>query len=308
MSETTLSGVLPVIQTPFHADGSFDLESLAKEVDWAFANGASGLVLGMVSEIMRLSADERLVLSQATIAAAGGRPVIANCSAESEVQAVAMARQLEAAGAAGLMAIPPTHVSIPSPAIVDYFAAIFEATTISIVVQDASAYVGEPMGPEVLSALRDRFGARVLAKPEASPIGPNLSKLRDATGGTVKFYEGTGGIALIDSFRRGIAGTMPAVDLVWAVRAAWDALVAKDDEAAYAVIGAMSGIIVMQTQLDIYVAIEKYLLVRQGVIPAAHQRGPIGYSIDPESRAEIDRLFNRLDRVVATSGYDPRKR
>jgi 4-hydroxy-tetrahydrodipicolinate synthase len=308
MTEMKLSGVLPVIQTPFHQDGSFDFEALGKEVNWAFANGANGLVLGMVSEIMRLSPDERLTLSKAVIDAAGKRPVVANCSAESEVQAVRMAVQLEAAGAAGLMAIPPTHVSIASAQLVEYFGAIFEATTIPLVVQDASAYVGEPMGPEVLGALRDRYGDRVLAKPEASPIGPNLSRLREATGGKVKFYEGTGGVALIDSYRRGIAGTMPAVDLVWAVRAAWDALVANDDGPAYDVIGAMSGIILMQTQLDIYVAIEKYLLVRQGVIPNPFQRGPLGYVIDPESRAEIDRLFDRLDRVVATSGYDPRPR
>ena len=39
---TRLSGVLPVLQLPYHEDDSIDWETLDREVDWAFQNGARG--------------------------------------------------------------------------------------------------------------------------------------------------------------------------------------------------------------------------------------------------------------------------
>ena len=55
----------------------------------------------------------------------------------------------------------------------------------------------------------------------------------------------------------------------------------------------------MQTTVDGYVAIEKHLLKRQGVIRDTFQRTPLGYVLDAETAAEADRLF---DRLVAAAG------
>ena len=47
--------------------------------------------------------------------------------------------------------------------------------------------------------LLEEFGPeRVLYKPEASPIGPKLTELREATQGRARVFEGTGGIALVE--------------------------------------------------------------------------------------------------------------
>lgn len=54
----------------------------------------------------------------------------------------------------------------------------------------------------------------VMFKPEATPIGPRLTALREATGGQAKICEGTGGIALVDSFRRSAVGTLPGADMI----------------------------------------------------------------------------------------------
>ena len=42
-------------------------------------------------------------------------------------------------------------------------------------------------------------------------------------------FEGSGGIFLIDSYRRGIAGTMPGMDLLDGVVAVWKALQRGDE-------------------------------------------------------------------------------
>jgi dihydrodipicolinate synthase/N-acetylneuraminate lyase len=294
-----LYGVLPVIQTPFTDTEDIDFEALQTEIEWALKNGADGLVIGMVSEVIRLTSAERRELTAFVCGATPGGISVASCGAESTVEAVRLARHAEESGATALMAVTPLLVNLSDASVVGYYQAIMRATSIPLVVQDASGYVGQSLNPEILVRLHEEFGDRVHAKPEAPPIGPNLSAIREATGGNVPVFEGSGGIALIDSFRRGIRGTMPAVDVCWAVRAIWDALHAGDYETAYQVSGPLCALISLQTELDAYVAIEKDLLRKQGVLSTSRQRGPLGYALDQETMAEVDRLFDRLAAAVS---------
>jgi 4-hydroxy-tetrahydrodipicolinate synthase len=51
--------------------------------------------------------------------------------------------------------------------------------------------------------------------------------------------------------------------------------------------------------LDAFIAVEKHLLHRQGVFPSTRVRGPVGFRLDAETAAEVDRLF---DLVFAAAG------
>ena len=147
--------------------------------------------------------------------------------------------------------------------------------------------------------LMQTFGPdRVLFKPEATPIGPRLSALRDATGGKARIFEGTGGIALVDSHRRGVVGTMPGADLIKALVALWRALEAKDEKRIYAISLPLSSLVAVQNSLDAFLAIEKYLLVKQGIFKNTLVRGPVGYTLDEETRREVDRLFDLVTHAV----------
>ena len=59
------AGVLPVLATPFNQDGDIDGAALASEIDFVIQHHAHGVVLGMVSEILRLSSEERDALAEA---------------------------------------------------------------------------------------------------------------------------------------------------------------------------------------------------------------------------------------------------
>ena len=59
-----LSGVLPVLQTPYFDDESIDFETLTGEIDWLMAAGANGVVMAMVSETLRLSTPERQQMAE----------------------------------------------------------------------------------------------------------------------------------------------------------------------------------------------------------------------------------------------------
>src|SRR5947208_110928 len=69
---SNLAGVLPVFQTPYHDDESIDADTLHREIDWLYDCGSDGIVMAMVSEVLRLSSDERRHLAE--LACRFGRP------------------------------------------------------------------------------------------------------------------------------------------------------------------------------------------------------------------------------------------
>lgn len=294
MSNLSLHGILPVFQTPFHHDDSIDWATLETELNWLLNAGAHGVVMAMVSEVLRLDQTERREMATRVVQYVGNRgTVIISVGAESSRMAEENARHAESVGASGLMAIPPISIAVSESELIKYYERIVRSCSLPVVVQDASGYVGRPMSIPMQAALLEEFGPeRIYYKPEATPIGPRLSNLRDETKGEAKIFEGTGGIALVDSFRRGIVGTMPGADLIHAIVALWKALCAGDEQRAYALSLPISSLIAIQNSLDAFLAIEKHLLVRQGVFKNTIVRGPVGYQLDEETKEEVDRLFD----------------
>jgi len=303
-ADKPLAGVLPILHTPFTDDNCIDEESLRRQLEWAFEIGADGCGTGMVSEILRLTAAERTHLAHLIPEIVAGRgPVFASVGSESTAQAILYAREAETAGNNALMAIPPTLTDLPEQALLDYFTALADATNLPLIVQDASAYVGQTIPVNVYIKLLDQFGPdKILFKPEAAPLGPNLSALRDATNGKAKIFEGSGGIFLIDSFRRGIAGTMPGMDLLDGIVEIWRALQSNDEKRAYRVYYPICALTALQMQagLDGFLAIEKHLMVKRGLFKTANRRRPYKWELDKETQAETDRLFAMLLELSST--------
>jgi dihydrodipicolinate synthase/N-acetylneuraminate lyase len=295
----TLAGVYPVFHTPYHADETIDYATLSKQFDYLLSHGVDGVVMAMVSETLRLSESERKQLAEATCQSMRSRGgVIISVGAESSRMAADYAKHAERSGADALMAIPPVATNATQSQVMDYFARLFDAVSIPIVVQDASAYVGNALSIDLYIEMLDRYGDRVYFKPEASPIGPRLSALRDASAGRARVFEGTGGLALLDSCRRGIVGTMPGADLIDLIVALWNAMKRGDDETAYRIHGVLCPIVVLQNSLDAFLSIEKHLLVRRGIFTNTLVRGPVGFVLDRETRDEIDRLFDRGQKLL----------
>ncbi|MEI7778941.1 MAG: dihydrodipicolinate synthase family protein [Actinomycetes bacterium] len=306
MSEVVLRGVLPVFQTPYDSDGRPDLTVLRAEIRWMFSHGVDGVVMGMVSEVLRLSSNEIDLIGSAVcqICAEYSAPAVISVGAESTYVAVENAKRAVGYGATALMAIPPLATAAPDSEKLKYYRGILQAVQVPIIVQDASGYVGQPLSIAVQEELLREFPDRVLFKPEAAPIGPRVSALRDATGGRARIFEGTGGIALVDTYKRGVVGTMPGADLCWAIVQLWRALEANDELAIDEINGALVPLVAMQTSLDAFLAVEKHLLVLQEVFPNTLIRGPVSFEADPETLTEVERLFRRLKQAVAKHQRD----
>ena len=300
-----IEGILPILHTPFDVNDEIDRDSLGREIDWAFEQGSNGVCSAMVSEILRLTSEERVELNRLIVKMTAGRGiVVASVGAESTKQAVYFATQAAEAGCSAVMAIPPISTALPLTALKDYFSTLADAVPVPLIVQDASSYVGESIPTDFYVRLLDEYGPqKVLFKPEGAPIGPNISDLRDASDGRAGMFDGSGGILLIDAFRRGVIGTMPGIDLLDGITALWRALKHHDDSTAYRIYFPICALVALQLQagLDGFLAIEKYILVKRGLFTTDRRREPNSWNLDPETQSEVDRLMAMLMDALAAS-------
>ncbi len=308
MANVPLAGVLPVLHTPFLDDDQIDFGGLRREIDWTFGLGVDGVCAAMVSEILRLTIDERIELTRRIVEMAAGRGVVvSSIGAESTQQAVRFGVQAKQLGCDAVMAVPPMSDSLSEEALYGYFATLADAIDLPLIVQDASAYVGQAIPLSMCVRLIDQYGPeKILFKPEAAPIGPQLSALRDMTSSRARIFDGSGGILLVDAYRRGIAGTMPGCDLLDGVVALWRALERGCEKSIYPLYYPICAIVALQLQagLDGFLAIEKYLMVKRGLFESDRRRQPCVWSLDGETAAEIDRLFFQLQETLAMLSVD----
>lgn len=297
-----ISGVLPILHTPFTADDEIDRTGLKQQIDWIFRIGADGVCTGMVSETLRLTESERLELVSLMVELTDGRGcTVGSVGAESTKGAIRYAKAAEAAGCSAVMAIPPISAALPESQLWDYFTSIADAISIPLIVQDASSYVGKAIPVAFYARLLNVYSPdKILFKPEASPAGPNLSALRDATKGRAKCFDGSGGMLLVDAWRRGLEGTMPGADLLDGVILLWRALKAGHDEHVSELSSLISAIVALQLQagLDGFLAVEKHLMVRRGLFANDRRRRPYTWELDEETRIYVDLLFAQLLKSV----------
>lgn len=293
-------GVLPVLQTPFSAQDEIDKEALQGEVKWVLSHGADGVTTGMVTEILRLSPNERMSLHEivSEVTNAHNALTVLSAGSESLKQSILYVKHAEMCQADAVMVNPPLTTSLGDEDLYAYYGSILDATEIPMIVQDASGYIGRPLSIELQVKLLDNYGTRVYFKPEAVPIGPRLTVFMEATLGRARVFEGSGGGALIDTFPRGLVGTMPGADLTWALVALWRALKEGDWNQVDLITGPLANLISLEHSLDAYLAIEKYLLVKQGIFTSAQVREPVGYRMDEQTKRNVDRLFAVLQARV----------
>ena len=293
-------GVYSVVQTPLDENDNIDQAIFKREIDWLIECGVKGLVLAMVSEVMRFSAYERRLQWQSALKIINKRvPLIVSVGAESTAIAISLAKSAQADGATALMATPPAIFPATSDEIYTYYSEIIEAVKIPLIVQDASNYMGQPLDLELYGNLIEKYGTeRVQFKPEAKPVKERAAALQEIAHGQARIFEGQSGIDLLDTHPLGLVGTMPGGEIPWAIIKLWNALESDDLELAKSIHNLVSQLVAFQQNIDGYVAVEKYLLVKQGIFESVRQRGPVRTILSSEVKIEIDQIFEKLVKMV----------
>jgi len=295
-----LAGVFNVISTPLDNSDEIDQKILKQEIDWLIKCGSNGAVLAMVSEVLRFSASERRKQWQLSLEYLSGRiPLVVSVGAESSAIAVGLAKDAQKDGATAVMATPPSAFVASADEVKNYYQRIIEAVDITVIVQDASNYLGAPIELDTYVELINKYGdERVQFKPEAKPVKERLTQLNKISNNRARVFEGQGGIDLLDTHPLGVKGTMPGAEVPWAIVGLWKALEKKDLSTAKAIHTPLAKLISYQTTLDAYVAVEKYLLVKQGVFVNTNQRGPVGFKLDVQTKSKIDLAYSELAAAI----------
>ena len=94
---------------------------------------------------------------------------------------------------------------------------------------------------------------------------------------------------------------MPGADLIYGIVALYKGLGANDQTRIYQLSLPIASLVALQSGLDGFLAVEKYLLKKQGIFQNTVVRGPVSFRLDAETQQEVDRLFELLQEAVRTA-------
>jgi 4-hydroxy-tetrahydrodipicolinate synthase len=154
----TLSRCGTALVTPFGSDGSVDEEALTKLVEWQVDSGIHFLVAcGTTAETPTLNHEEWLrVIGIVTEAAAGRVPVLAGCTHNSTLEAVARAGEAASVpGVSGLLTANPFYNKPGQEGQYHHFRAIAEAVPCPVVLYNIPGRTGANLEPATILRLAE---------------------------------------------------------------------------------------------------------------------------------------------------------
>ncbi len=199
-------GVFPAVTTPFREDLSVDHAFLEEHVDWLVRCGCRGIVpLGSLGEGATLSAAEkRRVLESCVRACAGRVPVVAGVAALGTAEAVALAREAEGLGCAGLMALPPYVYRGDWRETRAHFRAVLGATPLPCMLYNNPVAYGTDVLPEQVRELAQALPNLVAVKESSRDPG-RVTAIRALCGDRLSVLAGVDD-AVLEAVANGAVG------------------------------------------------------------------------------------------------------
>jgi 2-keto-3-deoxy-L-arabinonate dehydratase len=286
-----LQGIYPILNTPFHSDGTVDFDSQDRLVDHLLEQGAHGLGLfGNASEGYTLSAPERIELMRRIAKRVDGRvPLVASSGHTGTDAAVELSRELEGLGARCLMVLPPYFLKTDGDGLLFYFEAISKAVSIPIMVQDAPLMTQVAMPAALLARMAREIEHVRYVKVEAPPTAPKISALARLAGPSLTLFGGLNCQFFIEEWQRGARGQMPGSDRTRDLVEIWNALEGGDSGGAWSRFSRILPLLRFQLQPGLGVSAQKHNLVAAGVIACARVRHPTA-ELETESISELAHL------------------
>jgi 4-hydroxy-tetrahydrodipicolinate synthase len=284
-----LKGILPVLPTPFLADGSVDEVGMSRLVGFALNEGVDGLVFpGFASEVENLSGNERARLLKVVVDSVAGRvPVVAGASAADWREVVEHGRVAAELGIQHLMVQPPKSVGTDARELIEFLGNILQALPdIEIILQNAPAPRGSDLSPQAIVKIVAALPRVAYVKEETLPAGPAISHIIAHAPESLKGVIGGGGARyILDEYARGATAAMPALEIAGEHVAIDRALGAgKRDEARRIYVRTLP-LLVLQAVYRM--RLTKHVLARRGVIDGVGVRAPTP-DLDSAAIADID--------------------
>ena len=183
-----LKGSLVALITPMNQDGSINYEQLHDLIDWHIENGTDGIVaVGTTGESATLPVEEHLAVIEATVKHVNKRvPVIAGTGANNTVEAIALSKAAEQAGADYTLSVVPYYNKPSQEGIYQHFKAIAEATSIPMIIYNVPGRTVVSMSNDTILRLAE-IPNIVGVKEASGNIGNNIELINSVPEGFAVF-------------------------------------------------------------------------------------------------------------------------
>lgn len=302
------SGVFVIAATPFAEDGSLDLDSADRMVDYYLETGVTGLtILGVMGEAPKLSSEESAAFAARILRRVDGRaPVIVGVTGAGLDNMARLTGSVMEAGAAGVMVAPMPGLNTEAK-LKGYFGQVCAALgpDVPVCIQDYPMTVGVHFSVETVVELAVKHPQFVMFKHEDWPGLSKLSRVRNESGvGDVprlSILTGNAGLFLPLELQRGADGAMTGFAYPEMMVEVVKLHQAGDVDGAEDLFDAYLPMVRYEQQLGVGLAIRKEILKRRGILASAKVRAP-GPKLTETDEAELTRLMTRLDAKLAELG------
>lgn len=294
-----LSGILPVLPTPFTKEGGIDVPAMRRIVAFALEAGVDGVVFpGFASEVETLSASERETLLQVCVEEVGRAvPIVAGASASTVEEVVGYGRQALARGVRHLMIQPPKAVGSSPEAVAAFMGEVSRGLPEALIIlQNAPAPRGSDLSPETILDVVGQVPAIAYVKEETLPAGPAISRLVEGAPAHLAGVIGGGGSRyVLDEYARGACAAMPALEIA-AQHVALDRAFRSGDKALAREIYVRT-LPLLTLQAVYRMRLTKHVLMRRGVCENTIVRAPTP-ELDAQAVADIDACLAEIDALA----------
>jgi len=190
------TGTGTALVTPFRKDGSLDEQALRQLVKRQIEAGIDFLVpCGTTGESPTLTREEHLRVVEITVELAQGKvPVLGGAGGYNTAEVIALARELAALGADGILSVTPYYNKPTQEGLYQHYRAIAEAVPLPIILYSVQGRTGvnvEPATVKRLAAIENIVGIK-----EASGNVSQMAAILNAVPDDVTVLSGDDAITL----------------------------------------------------------------------------------------------------------------
>ena len=295
------SGIFPVVPTTFFDDGTLDLESQKRCLDFMIDAGSDGLcILANFSEQFSLSDDERETLTHVSLDHVAGRvPVIVTTTHYGTAVCAERSKRAQDLGAAMVMVMPPYHGAtfrVPEAQIFEFYQQVSDAIDIPIMVQDAPAS-GTVLSAPFLARMAKEIEHLAYFKIETPGAASKLREIIRLGGDAIEGpWDGEEAITLLADLDAGATGAMTGGGFPDGIRPIIEAHRNGDLDQAFALYQRWLPLINHENRQG-GILTAKALMKAGGVIACEAGRHPFP-AMHPEVRRGLLDIAQRLDPLV----------
>ncbi|MBP1678551.1 MAG: dihydrodipicolinate synthase family protein, partial [Bacteroidetes bacterium] len=193
---TPWAGVFPAATTPFDAAGALDTAAMERHLDRLVRAGVHGIVVnGSLGEAGTLTRAEKLTAIRCARDVAAGRiPVLTGLAETTTAAARTFASEADAAGATGIMLLPPMQYISDRRETLTYLRSVAEASPLPIMIYNNPVAYRVDVIPEMFEDLADE--PSFVALKESSDDPRRITDILNRVGNRYRIFVGVDDLAL----------------------------------------------------------------------------------------------------------------